>query len=278
MASVNYEGPYTYGSTSGVWHTKSPSASGVVMAASGTLSASRDGSTISGSVTNAKSIVVNSGGWFGYHTWIYVYATTSEKTWQVGRKEVTRTLHGKGDSWTTSFDFSFSTNSKVTLTVVYHCADSNNESGSCHQYYNGQNFSYVTMNGSITLDEYNPYTPPTAPTSCTVNKTRVKPDGSLSVSWSGESGGTHGIAKFQLEMSVWRNGTQIHSYTRISDSLYYKDVGYQPSTVNLDLSNLQNYDSGSRIKLRPRRHCSVLYSLLQRSRWSMVSNSNCYKQ
>lgn len=118
------------------------------------------------------------------------------------------------------------------------------------------------MYGTLSFEAYNPYTPPTAPTSCTVNKTKVKPDGSLSVSWEGESGGTHGIAKFQLEMSVWRNGTQIHSYTRVSGPLYYADVGYQPSTVNLDLSNLQNYDSGSRIKLRPRRHCSILYSLL----------------
>lgn len=142
------------------------------------------------------------------------------------------------------------------LTLYIDCKFMSN--GTCDQGYD--NVAVGALD--ISSVPYNPYTPPTAPTSCTVNKTRVKPDGSLSVSWSGESGGTHGIAKFQLEMSVWRNGTQIHSYTRVSGPLYYADVGYQPSTVTIDLSNLQNYDSGSRIKLRPRRHSSVLYSLL----------------
>lgn len=152
------------------------------------------------------------------------------------------------------FDITWASNDSIPIELEVH--------GDCSVYEGCSAGNYSKIIGYLSSPSYNPYTPPTAPTSCTVNKTKVKPDGSLSVSWKGESGGTHGIAKFQLEMSVWRNGTQIHSYTRISDALYYKDVGYQPSTVNVDLSNLQNYDSGSRIKLRPRRYCSILYSLL----------------
>lgn len=248
MASVNFSGPYTYGSTSGVWHTKATNVRGVVMSASGTLNATRNGSTITGSVTNAISKLVNSGSSFGYYTWVYVYAHTSEKSWQVGRLQVEQYLSGKGDYWNKSFNFSFETNSEVTLTVVYHCADSNNESGSCHQYYNGQNFAYVTMNGSITLESYNPYTPPTAPTYCVVNCTRVKPDGTLLVTWDGEDGGTNQFSKFELQMNVWRNGSLIYNNKDILGPLYYSNVGYHPSTVSVQMSTL---------KLRPRRCDSV---------------------
>lgn len=186
MSSINFKGPYTSGSKTGIWHgytwvSSSDTGKYPVMSASGTLSATRSGSTISGSVSASSTKVA---GYFGYPTWVYVYAHTSEKSWQVASKK----SPVNDATWSTSFDFSLETNSAVTLTVVYHCADSANESSNC-----SLGYSYVTMDGSLYFDEYNPYTAPTAPTSCTVNVTKVKPDGSLSVTWNGEDGGTYRI-------------------------------------------------------------------------------------
>ena len=119
--------------------------------------------------------------------------------------------------------------------------------------------------GSFNISEipYNPYTPPSAPTYCKVSPMRLKPDQNISVSWSGESGGTDGINHFQVEMHQWRGGQQIRNYTRVSGPIYYSEHGYNPCTWSTNLLSLRDVDNDVAIKVRPRWYttisCSMLY-------------------
>lgn len=223
MASVTFTGPYG----DNIWHK------GPTLKTSGTLTASRSNSTISGSISCSSWFTYS--GTYGYPVYIkLLYNGNEVGSWTTA----------SGGSWSFSTNFSFTSNDAGTLSVVYVCG----QSGGCSKGYN-----WNTMSGTLYIEAYNPYTPPTGPTYCKLDKTSLKPDQSISVSWKGETGGTPGINHFQVEMSQWRGGTQIRNYTRVSGPIYYASSGYNPCTWTATLSSLTNYDSSSdKVQIRPR--------------------------
>lgn len=77
MASVEYRGSHYNNSYGYVWHDKNSGERGVVMSGGGTLTATRNGSTISGSVSGAWTQLKNSGAYYGYPITIRVLANGS---------------------------------------------------------------------------------------------------------------------------------------------------------------------------------------------------------
>ena len=180
MASVNFEGSETKYSTnlgkyvSQVWHT------GPTMTGGGTLTANRNGSTISGSVTNAWC--TKQSGSYPLPVYIRVYANGSE---------IASKTSPTGGTWSgVSFDFSITTNDEVTLSVQFICG----ESGGCEK------ATYPMTNNSIWFSSYNPEVPPTNTSTGVVHTTSntsnanqssisAKPDEEIWFDWWGQLNG-----------------------------------------------------------------------------------------
>lgn len=109
---------------------------------------------------------------------------------------------------------------------------------------------------------------PTAPTSCSINVTSIKPDGTVTLTWSGEAGGSEaGIDHFQIELSSTRGGSAVYGYVRVTGSLYYTNTGGpSPNKYSLVVNTLKNYDTGAALDIRPRRYINLFRCYLYRFR------------
>ena len=221
MASVTMVGPYTYGTNNpkyNVWHSKAVSARGAVLSAVGTFTANRD-STNPSNINISASITIrgeNSDVSFGFPLWFYVYANGerihkwdsywyngSNWTYNLNISERNGVL-----SWSKTFDsFSYQTNNAVNLSFVVHCAagtgSGTSESGSCDQGY-----TYVTLIDAsdrsetlVHINAYNPWTDPTNLSNVRVSPAQIKPEGSVTVSWTAGSGGSgNTVDKYEVQV------------------------------------------------------------------------------
>lgn len=186
----------------------------------GYLNVERNGGTIFGSITEAYCNRPMSGS-YPNPVYIVIY---------IDGRELTRFTSPTGGNWNQSsyWEFSYTTNSAVTVSVQYVCG----ESGGCTK------TTYGLTNNAIWVASYNPRVDPTPATWASNNCNIAKPDESVTISWGGASGGTVGISHYQIEMSLWRNGVQYLSYDRITNYLPSYD-----SSITLTLTNIYNYNN-----------------------------------
>ena len=199
MASVNFEGSeYKWSTNQGryvsqVWHT------GPTMTGGGTLNASRNGSTISGSVSGAWC--TRHSGSFPYPIYIKVYA---------GSSEIASYTTSDGGNWSgIYFEFSTTTNDAVTISVQYVCG----QPGGCTK------VTYPMKNNSLWFDSYDPEVSPTNTSTGVVHTTSnksngnqtsisAKPDEEIWCDWWGQKSGypeKNEIAYFNVDINTKNN-------------------------------------------------------------------------
>ena len=211
MASINFEGSETKWSTSlgrnvtQVWHT------GPTMTGGGTLEASRNGSTISGTVKGAWS--TRHSGSFGFPVYIKVYA---------GSSEIASYTTPTGGNWSgISFGFSVDTNDAVTISVQYVCG----QPGGCTK------ATYPMKNNSLWFESYNPWSPPDtsgfygyAQSEGASQDMVVKPDGTIHCWCGGLSGGAGNgtYHSYSMYMDVTRGNQLIVDNMSIGDGTDFR--------------------------------------------------------
>ena len=199
MASINFEGSETKWSTyqgrdvTQVWHT------GPTMTGGGTLEASRNGGTISGTVSGAWC--TRHSGSFGHPVYIKVYA---------GSSEIASYTTPTGGNWSgISFGFSVDTNDAVTISVQYVCG----QPGGCTK------ATYPMKNNSLWFESYNPEVPPTNVSTGVVHTTSntsnanqssisAKPDEEIWFDWWGQSNGypeKNEISYYNVDINTTNN-------------------------------------------------------------------------
>lgn len=100
---------------------------------------------------------------------------------------------------------SYTTNNKVTFYVHYYCCDkSTYDDPHCTSTAGDQHD--VTMTGSVTVGEYNPWTDPTPGRNVSCNPNPVKPDTTVTISWTAGIAGTgNSIGYYSVNYNRYRN-------------------------------------------------------------------------
>ena len=240
MATIAFEGPYLPGEqpgkasiysisgySSGYWH------GGPSMVGGGYLTANRNGSTISGSVSDAYC-VLRSGSYYNFPVILSVNFVSDDGTVDT---EIARESSPYGGNWSgVGFDFSINTNLSGTIIVYYSCGDT------CTKGYQD-----VIMSGDIHIDSYNPSHPATDGWVHSTNNTgnvhslnEYVSNGSISsygynqvwFSWTGDLG----VDQFAIDFNKTNNSSTASSISSTSNytkntkiSLYtlMKDKGYR---------------------------------------------------
>ena len=215
------------------WHSGDKRASGQysapIMQGGGVLTATRNGSVVSGSVTDAWSTLLKkNGAYYNFPIYIVVYANGNWLAQLDIAASSGGTFSGK------SLSFSIDSASAVTISVAFVCG----QTGGC------QVETYPMTNASLYFEAYNPWKEPTNLSSVKVSPTSIKPDGSTKVSWTAAKAGTgNSITKYRVQIRRKR-GTSWGSWTTLSSSI--TSTSY---TVSLPISGL-NIRPGDTIGFR----------------------------
>ena len=249
MASIQFEGPYSpnnypagataiysiSGYDSGYWH------GGPTMIGGGTLTADRNGDTISGSITNAFCIL-RSGSYYNFPVIVSVNFISDDGTVNV---ELARDESPYGGNWSDfSLSFSITTNLAGTIVAYYSCGDT------CTKGYQD-----VEMSGDLHFDGYNPSQPATDGWVFSTNNTSA----------------SHSLSEY-----VSNGSTSSYGYNEVWFS-WTGDIGVDQFAI--DFNNVNNPNTASSIQLTSNYTANTrvsLYTIMKNKGYRIGTTIYCW--
>lgn len=242
MAYTEFHGPHSTSAGDDVWHTRP------TMFGSGNLTANRDGSTINLHLYAEKSTL--SGSTTSLCTSCRIVASNG---WASDYYELT---YGYDDpDGYIEIDTSCVSNDALTFFVHYYCCESGDPTEPECDSADGDQ-SDITMDGSVSVSSYTPWSDPTPGRNLKCSPTSVKPDTSVTLTWTAGVAGTgNSIGKYSISYNRYRNGSW-SGRTTLNNNITGTTYTYNLNNLSLRPGDIIKFDVDTYINSSTTGHTS----------------------